>query len=147
MADYRISSANLRHIETALSALSQQVNGVQGALTLIDDSLENTKQNVMLSLDKIDQLAQDFTEFKNLQVRANAVAKARGEIITIKQDIEKLFGHYDAVRRTTTGILQATDIGIIKKDTITTATENLMISTPRYLAGSSIGGAVRVDQQ
>jgi hypothetical protein len=36
------------------------------------------------------------------------------------------------VRRTTTGILQADDLGIVKRDTISTATEELMISTPNY---------------
>jgi len=46
--------------------------------------------------------------------------------------MEKRFGHYDIVRRTTTGILQADDIGIVKKDTISNATEELMISTPGY---------------
>lgn len=50
----------------------------------------------------------------------------------IRQELEKKYGHYDIVRRTTTGILQADDIGIVKKDTISNATEELMISTPGY---------------
>ena len=53
-------------------------------------------------------------------------------MVKIRQELEKKYGHYDIVRRTTTGILQADDLGIVKKDTISTATEELMISTPNY---------------
>ena len=58
--------------------------------------------------------------------------QAETRLVKIRQELEKKYGHYDIVRRTTTGILQADDIGIVKKDTISNATEELMISTPGY---------------
>jgi len=67
-----------------------------------------------------------------LQVRANEKSSAQQRLIQIRQELEKRFGHYDQVRRTTTGIIQADDLGIVRADTISTATEELMISTPDY---------------
>ena len=46
--------------------------------------------------------------------------------------MQKEFGYYDTVRKHTVGILQATDISVVRKETITTITEELMISAPRY---------------
>lgn len=68
----------------------------------------------------------------NLQQKANRLGQAETRLVKIRQEIENKYGHYDIVRRTTTGILQADDLGIVKKETISTATEELMISTPGY---------------
>ena len=70
--------------------------------------------------------------FVSAQVRANRLGQAETRLVKIRQELEKKYGHYDLVRRTTTGILQADDLGIVKKDTISSATEELMISTPGY---------------
>ncbi len=50
----------------------------------------------------------------------------------VRQELEQKYGHYEIVRRTTIGILQADDLGVVKKETISTATEELMLSTPNY---------------
>ncbi len=122
---YTISSANLNYIESSLSSIHTD-------LGVIDSSVDNVNDNVKVVYDKIGALACDFHNFVQLQVRANALSKAQQRVIQIRQEIEKRFGHYDFVRRTTTGILQADDLGIVKKDTISNTTEELMISTPGY---------------
>ena len=132
MADYAISSANLSAIEKGLNAINNNLGTLNNNLEVIDHNVDTVNSNVKVVYDEIGALARDFHDFVQLQVRANALSKAQQRVIQIKQEMEKRFGHYDIVRRTTTGILQADDIGIIKKDTISNATEELMISTPGY---------------
>lgn len=132
MADYAISSANLSAIESGLRAINNNLGTLNNNLEVIDNNVDRVNDNVKVVYDKIGALARDFHDFVQLQVRANALSKAQQRVIQIRQEMEKRFGHYDIVRRTTTGILQADDLGIVKKDTISTATEELMLSTPGY---------------
>ncbi|MCI6770574.1 MAG: hypothetical protein MR567_01240 [Oscillospiraceae bacterium] len=126
MADqYTISAANLSFIERNLGAIHQD-------LELIDSGVGTVNNNVKVVYSEIEALAQEFHDFVQIQVKANAKSNAQQQLIRIRQEMEKKFGHYDIVRRTTTGILQADDLGIVKKDTISNATEELMISTPGY---------------
>lgn len=126
MADqYAISAANLKYIENNL-------NSIHRDLEVIDSSVGTVNSNVKVVYDEVGALAQEFHNFIQLQVKANRLGQAHTKLVQIRQELEKKYGHYDIVRRTTTGILQADDLGIVKKDTISTATEELMISTPNY---------------
>lgn len=120
-----IHPADLRMIERNLGAIHQD-------LEVIDSGVGTVNDNVKVVYDEIGKLARDFSDFVQIQVRANAKASAQTRLVQIRQEMEKRFGHYDLVRRTATGILQADDLGIVKKDTISNASEELMISTPGY---------------
>lgn len=120
-----IRPADLRAIENNLGAIHRD-------LEVIDSDVGTVNDNVKVVYDEIGKLAKDFSDFVQIQVRANAKSNAQTRLVQIRQEMEKRFGHYDIVRRTTTGILQADDLGIVKKDTISNATEELMISTPGY---------------
>lgn len=120
-----IHPADLRTIENNLGAIHQD-------LQVIDSGVEQVNNNVRVVYDEVGALAKEFHDFVSMQVRENAISKAQQRLIQIRQELEKKFGHYDIVRRTTIGILQADDLGIVKKDTISNATEELMISTPGY---------------
>ncbi len=122
---YAISAANLNYIESNLNSIHQDLEVVNSGVGTVND-------NVKVVYDEIGALAKDFHDFVQMQVKANAKSNAQQRLIQIRQELKKRFGHYDIVRRTTTGILQADDIGIVKKDTISNATEELMISTPGY---------------
>ncbi|MBR5307802.1 MAG: hypothetical protein IKU43_03460 [Clostridia bacterium] len=137
MADYAaISYANLNYIESSLKTINNNLvtinDNLNENLSVVDKHIDGVNQNVKIVYDEIGALARDFHDFVQIQLKANALSKSQQRIIQIRQEIEKKFGHYDIVRRTTTGILQADDLGIVKKSTITTATEEMMISTPGY---------------
>lgn len=120
-----IHPADLRAIESNLNAIHQN-------LTVLDNNVDTVNENVKVVYSEIGALARDFRDFVQLQVRANRLGQAHTKLVQIRQELEKKYGHYDIVRRTTIGILQADDLGIVKKDTISNATEELMISTPNY---------------
>lgn len=126
MADViSIEPANLRIIENNLGAIHQD-------LEILGLNVGTVDSHVEVVYHEIDKLAQEFHNFVNIQVRANRKQIAHTELVKIRQELEKKYGHYDIIRRTTTGILQADDLGIVKKNTISNATEELMISTPGY---------------
>ena len=132
MAEYSISAANLSTIEKSLSNINSSIGTLNDNLGVVDNHVDQVNENVKVVFQEVDSLAKEFRNFVQLQVRANAKSDAQQRLIQIRQELEKRFGHYDIVRRTTTGILQADDLGIVKKDTISNATEELMISTPGY---------------
>lgn len=115
-----------------LSKIENRLGLIVNELSVIDQRVDAVDNNVKIVYDEIGALAQEFHDFVNVQMRANRLGQAETRLVKIRQELEKKFGHYDIVRRTTTGILQADDLGIVKKDTISTATEELMISTPGY---------------
>ena len=125
MSDRVIEQADLRTIEHNLGAIHND-------LQTLDSNVGAVNSNIKVVYDEIGSLAREFHDFVSVQQRANRLNQAETRLVKIRQELEKKYGHYDIVRRTTTGILQADDIGIVKKDTISNATEELMISTPGY---------------
>ncbi|MBW8380911.1 MAG: hypothetical protein K0M69_00100 [Youngiibacter sp.] len=126
MADVKaISQADLRLIERNLGQISSE-------LQALDSSVDKVDRNVKVITNDIEKLSKEFRDFVKVQLFANRAGQAETRLVKIRQELEKKYGHYDIVRRTTTGILQANDLGIVKRDTISTATEELMISTPNY---------------
>lgn len=132
MADYTISSANLNGIERDLNSIDENLRTVYRRLETVDSKVGIVNDNVKVIYNDVESLARDFHQYVYMQLRANAKSNSQQRLIQIRQELEKKFGHYDVVRRTTTGILQADDLGIVKKSTITNATEEMMITTPRY---------------
>lgn len=126
MADERI----IRQAD--LSQIANNLGAIHGELQTIDHGVDNVNDNVKVVYDKVGLLAQEFHDFVQQQVMANRLVQAEAKLVQIRQELEQKYGHYDIVRRTTTGILQADDLGIVRKDTISTATEEMMISTPGY---------------
>ena len=125
MSDRVIEQADLRTIEHNLGAIHND-------LQTLDSNVGAVNSNIKVVYDEIGSLAKEFHDFVSVQQRANRLNQAETRLVKIRQELEKKYGHYDIVRRTTTGILQADDIGIVKKDTISNATEELMSSTPGY---------------
>lgn len=136
-----ISPADLSHIERNLRSIHED-------LGVIDSNVDTVNNNVQVVYDEIGTLAKDFHEFVVSQKRSNRVQQAETRLVQIRQELEQKYGHYDIVRRTATGILQADDLGIVKSETISTATEELMISTPNYwLAPCLVAFAAWINDQ
>ena len=125
MADRLIQSADLSKIERNIQLIHSNIQALENDMSVVNN-------NMQVVYNEISALANVFHDFAYQQRVDNRTVQAETRIVKIRQEIDDQFGHYDIVRRTTTGILQATDIGIIKKTTLSNATEELMISTPGY---------------
>jgi hypothetical protein len=54
------------------------------------------------------------------------------KLVRVRQELEQKYGHYDQVRRTATGILQAIDLSLVRSSVVKSVTEEMMITTPKY---------------
>lgn len=127
-----IRPADLSYINSALSAINRSLNNVENGVDAANSRISTVNDNVKTVYSDLMTLMNEFRSFVLYQVRAGRKQIAHTEVVRIRQELEHRYGHYDIVRRTTLGILQADDIGIVKKETISTATEEMMIQTPGY---------------
>ncbi|MFC2578063.1 MAG: hypothetical protein ACFNQH_03295, partial [Veillonella parvula] len=118
--------------KSSISGLDQALGNINNNIIITNDNVLAASDTIRSAHDELLAVAKRLDEFVFYQMRQNRLAQARTELIKIRQEIEKQFGHYDSVRRTTQGILQSNDIGLVRKNTIETATEELMIQTPGY---------------
>ncbi|MBR5968983.1 MAG: hypothetical protein IK016_01410 [Lachnospiraceae bacterium] len=109
---------DVHRLESKTDAVMEQMNGVNQSVTHLSAELTSLNQ-------RFQQMIQD-------RARAEALQQASTELIRVRQEIEKNFGNYNVARETMLGILQATDLALVKQTTISRVTEELMISTPNY---------------
>lgn len=132
MADYTINSANLNGIESNINTLAHNISVVAEHVDYVSGQVEAVGSKVDLVSSEVNALMKEFKAFADESKRIAAVADAKQTVVILEQQLEKDFGHYDTIRKHTVGILQAADISVVRKETISTATEELMLSTPRY---------------
>lgn len=125
MAERVIETADLSRIEQNLNIVFQNLDKLEGRVSQVNN-------NVNLVNDELTRLAQDFRDYVQEAAKQTERQLAETRLIKIRQELETKFGHYAEIRRTTTGILQADDLGIVKKETITDVTEEMMVTTPNY---------------
>ena len=125
MSDKLISRADLSLIERSLSNLAGSIDYVNNRVDQVDD-------NVKIVYNEVEKLANEFREYVEMQSLANRKDEAKMNLSAIRDKLKDNFGHYDVVRRTATGILQANDLAIVKSSMLSHVTEKQMIETPNY---------------
>ncbi|MDR1642464.1 MAG: hypothetical protein LBT59_22475 [Clostridiales bacterium] len=130
-ATYDVSAA-LSNISSNLSTINNNVlsgvrdiEGVRSVVGTIDGNLKAVSSEV-------DKLAREFHAYVKIAENQHNVSVAETRLVKIRQELETKYGFHADTRRTTIGILQADDLELIRKDTIATATEELMLSAPGY---------------
>ena len=133
MSDERlISRADLSAIEGGLAALGTEVGSLAHSVNQVGNKVEEMSEEVSSTQRTLDKLAADFEAFVQADLMAKELQLAQTRIIEVRQLFEKEFGQYDEVRRLTSGILQATDLGIVRSDTIKRLSEEKMLTSVRY---------------
>ena len=126
MEDERIiSQADLSQISNSLGALHDDLRN-------IDNNVNSVKNNVGNVYSKIDAFIGEFREYALKQEKEQQKQKAEIRLVKIRQELEQKYGHYKDVRNKAKGIIQADDIGIVRKETISNLSEEVMIATPGY---------------
>lgn len=120
-----IHLADLAFIQNSLSSLSNEIGVVSGQVDSVGREVVNTRSELA-------RLEQAFMDFVAADIKAKELSLAETRQVKIRQALETQFGYYEEVRRQATGILQAADISVVRQETINAATENLMLSAPRY---------------
>lgn len=125
MGERIITTANLSCIENNLEAINDRVDFVSRVVA-------NTSKNVESIEDELSALAEEFRQYVMLADMQHEHSIAETRLVQIRQELDEKFSAHNEVRSTITGILQANDLSIVRKQTITYLTEELMIITPKY---------------
>lgn len=112
------SKSRIQNIDAMTSELKSKVNELA-------DKVGNTNAALLA-------LRKEFEAFRVDQTKSNALNRATNELVRVRQELEQKFSNYSVVRDTMLGVLQATDLALVKKDTISRVSEELMLSTPEY---------------
>jgi hypothetical protein len=132
MPEYSIDKANLNYIEKNLNHLANNLVTVANNVECISNQVDNVDNKVNSVSSELADLTNEFRDFVNESKRIANLADAKQTIVLLEQELEKKFGNYETIRNHTVGILQASDISVVKKETIESATEEMMLAAPRY---------------
>ena len=115
-----------------LNGIERQLNALSSVTEVVARQVDAVQSQQVEMDGRLAHLATSFESF----LRADALAKelnlAETRLTTVRQELETEYGHYNEVRRRTTGLLQALDRGIVSHDTIQDTTEEVMVASPRY---------------
>ncbi|TWT27745.1 hypothetical protein [Planomicrobium sp. CPCC 101110] len=124
-SEQSISRANLTYIENSLNSLENGVNYVSNQVDTVNSEVVDIRNN-------LNHLIQEFQDYVKKDLLEKSLQLAETRIVKVRQELETSYGHYGEVRRRVTGILQAVDVGLVKKETIENSTEEHMLAAPRY---------------
>lgn len=126
MADVTVNlTPIIRAVERMGSQLSTQIDQV-------DTTVGMVRNDLSLTSSQLRQLRADFDEFVQTAARAAALQQSETRVGNLKAERDRQYGHYDVVRRTSVGLLQAFDVGNVTNASVRQISEELMIQTPRY---------------
>ncbi|OBJ70990.1 hypothetical protein [Mycobacterium sp. 1274756.6] len=123
---------NLAPVLRAVGDVAGQLATLQGDVGRIDANVGSISTDLQTTRSELNQLRDDFQQFIQQAERTANVQRSETKIGNVEAALEREFGHYKVVRRTSIGILQAFDIGNVSDRTVQQVSEELMIQTPRY---------------
>jgi len=125
MSTNTIKTADLSGIFNSLRNLNDNIAQVSNQVGFMTTELNQTRS-------ELSRLEQAFADFVESDLKAKELSLAETRQVKVRQELDTTFEYYGIVRRQATGILQASDIQLVRKETLRSATEELMISAPRY---------------
>lgn len=126
MSDTRIIDQNW--IDKASNLLTQANSATQEARTVVNSVY--SKNNALKN--NIAELQAEFTSYQEYDKQQKELTNAKAKIIHVRQELNEKFGVNDIVRQYLTGILEASDLTIVKQRVIDNCTEELMLQSPGY---------------
>ncbi len=122
----------IHSINSMESAISSKINSLHNDVDRVNNHVVYVQQQVDQNQQELVYLKRELLNMRLEQKKMAALQRAITEIIRVRQELEQKFGTQKQVRDSMLGILQANDLGLITKSTISQCTEQLMISAPKY---------------
>jgi len=125
-------SSKLSSVESAVNSLQLQATSINHAVIDMSAQVSSIQAQVSGLSTELASLRKDFNEMVEDQRKSMNLQRAISELVRVKQEIDEKYGNYKVIRQTMLGVLQATDLALVKKTTISKVSEELMLSTPDY---------------
>lgn len=117
---------------TSLNSVISQVNHISSLVENAVECVLAVNERVSYVDQKVQSLQASFLKMMIDQRNAAALQRAITEIIRVRQELERRFGVHKEVREHILGILQATDLALVKQNTVSRVSEELMLKAPQY---------------
>lgn len=121
----KLPAADISGLVNAVNSMNSQVTQLSYEVVAV-----NTKVNTVTS--EFEAFLQDFRRYVVQDLQDRRYQEALQDQVSIQQQLDDRFSQHQKVRRYVTGILQASDSKLVKKEVMETATSELMISIPHY---------------
>jgi len=121
----KLPAADVSGLVNAVNSMNSQVTQLSYEVVAV-----NTKVNTVTS--EFEAFLQDFRRYVVQDLQDRRYQEALQDQVSIQQQLDDRFSQHQKVRRYVTGILQASDSKLVKKEVMETATSELMISIPHY---------------
>jgi len=119
-------TVNLDGVYRAIDRLEYNLGNV------IDHQVGAVRNDLKTTQDDLEKLRDRLEEYIAEDERRSSVQRAETKKGSLAAEIDRIYGHYRIVRRTSVGILQAVDVDNVQENTIRSVTEELMIQSPNY---------------
>ncbi len=126
-----ISAANLDAIEENLGTVAKELSGVISNVNSVNSQVNNVEAKVASLNDEVKNLVKEIRE-------TTIMTNARQSIMYNNEQIEKKFGFYDTVRRTTEALISAIENSNITKKSLIKLREDLILNNPNYWLSNSL---------
>jgi len=118
--------------QTDINRLERKIDSLRQVTDDVNDHISNIDASIDQMNNDLKDLADSFQKMIVEQKKATALQQASTELVRVRQELEQNYGNYKVIRETMLGVLQATDLALVKKTTISRVSEELMLSTPNY---------------
>lgn len=120
-----IDQSYINEVARAVANLGEATGEVRGVVNAASQTADNLSRGVEMVKNEFDAYKEYDAQQKNLQ-------NAKAEIVKVRMELDEKFGINKEIRRYLTGILEASDLSIVKKDVIANCTEKMMIDCKGY---------------
>lgn len=120
-----LANANITKLRNAVSEMQVEVASLDQEV----DSLSGYARSIE---DEANAFLDEFHKFLEQNKRDQLLHEAIADQVQLQQELETKFAQHQKARRYVTGILQATDLSLVRKQTMQDCTEELMLAVPHY---------------
>lgn len=126
MGDTRVIDQGwLDNATSVIREVAGATESARGAVAVVSNRAQSLGNDIQ-------KIYSEFKEYRQYDEEQKELANAKTQIVHVRQQVKEKFGANDDVRQYLTGILEATDLSLVKQRIISREVEKLMISCPTY---------------
>lgn len=119
-------------LSPVVSRLVSLENQLDSSVADLQVGIGRIHQDLDTTSAELRELKAAFDEYVMTAQRTANVQRSETKVGSLKAELDRQFGHYAVVRRSSVGLLQAFDIGNVTNEIASAVSEELMIESPRY---------------
>lgn len=116
--------------QTDINRLERKIDSLRQVTDDVNDHISNIDASIDQMNNDLKDLADSFQKMIVEQKKATALQQASTELVRVRQELEQNYGNYKVIRETMLGVLQATDLALVKKQQYQEYQKNLCCQHP-----------------